>query len=117
MSSSHTFAGDNPQDLRRRARFMEELDLAIRSANQEILGKQLPHLDHEAFFRLAVGVAKLRATYLEALMSIDWHSPQETVFSDLSRRRQMYEEAKAGFDALRHAVEQGYTSLQISDTP
>jgi hypothetical protein len=109
--SSHSFSADSPQDLRRAARFMEELDIAIREANRELLGKHLPALDHHAFFRLSVGVAKLRVAYLEALLAIDWHDPQETVFADLAKRRVMYEEAKSGFDALRHAVEKGYAPL------
>jgi hypothetical protein len=113
--SSHSFSGDTPQDLRRRARFMDELDIAIREANRELLGKHLPELDHQAFFRLAVGVAKLRASYLEALMAVDWHNPQETVFADLAKRRTMYQEAVSGFEALRHAVDKGYAPL--SDHP
>jgi hypothetical protein len=90
---------------------MEELDIAVREANRELLSKHLPPLDHQAFFRLSVGIAKLRVAYLEALMAVDWRDPQETVFADLARRRTMYEEAVAGYDALRHTVEKGYAPL------
>lgn len=115
MPTTHHFSGEDPNDLRRRTRFMEQLDIAIRSANRELLSKRLPRLDHDAFFRLAVGVAKIRASYLEAVMAVDWHSPDPEVLSQLASLRMQYEEAKAGFDALRHAVERGYAPLHLGD--
>lgn len=113
MPTSHHFSGEDPADERRRVRFMEELDLAIRSANRELLSKHLPPLNHDSFFRLAVGVAKLRASYLAAVMAMDWHAPTSEATAKLTALRTQYEEAKAGFDAVRHAVDRGYAPLHI----
>lgn len=115
MHTSHHLSGEDPADLRRRTRFMEQLDIAIRSANRELLSKALPQLDHDAFFRLAVGVAKVRASYLAAVMAVDWHAPSADGIARLADLRSQYEEAKAGFDALRHAVDRGYAPLHLGD--
>lgn len=116
MHTSHHLSGDDATDLRRRTRFMEQLDIAIRSANRELLSKALPQLDHDAFFRLAVGVAKVRASYLAAVMAVDWHAPSAGEITRLADLRSQYEEAKAGFDALRHAVDRGYAPLHLGET-
>jgi hypothetical protein len=97
--------------LRRHTRFLEEVEMAIRGANQEIIGHTLPHLNRDAFIRLAVSVARLRADYMAAVLDMDWTAPGETAFTDLGRRRHMYEEARSGFEALRHAIEMGYAEL------
>lgn len=111
MPTRRPFAPDDTQALRRQTRFLEEVDMAIRAANREILSERMPSLDREGFFKLAVAVARLRADYLESVVHIDWHSPAETEFKDVARRREMYEEARAGFDALRHAIEMGYLEI------
>lgn len=110
MTTNYHGHGD-AEALRRQTRFLEEVEMAIRAANQEIIGHSLPHLDREAFIRLAVSVARLRADYLAALLDMDWSAPGETSFLDLRRRREMYEEARDGFDALRHTIERGYADL------
>lgn len=117
MPTRRPFAPDDTQALRRQTRFLEEVDMAIRAANREILSERLPSLDREGFFRLAVAVARLRADYLESVVRIDWHAPADTEFKDVARRREMYEEARAGFEALRHAIEMGYLEIvRANDT-
>lgn len=65
------FSGD-PEQTRVYRRFIEEIEMALRAANREIIGKQIPELNKESFFRLAVSVAKLRADYLKAVLALNW---------------------------------------------
>lgn len=116
MPPAKSFAADDHKALRRQTRFLEEVEMAIRAANQEIVGAALPDLDNAAFVRLAVAVAKQRATYLRAVMKMDWHTPSDTAFRDLQRHRETYEEARAGFEALRHSIERGYATLRETQT-
>jgi hypothetical protein len=54
----------------------------------------------------------LRARYLQAAMGISVNSagdpPKDTEIADLRAKREMYEEARLGFEALRDAIEKGY---------
>lgn len=98
-------------DLRRQARFLDEVELAIRAANREIISHQIPTLDRDSFVRLAVSVGRLRAAYLQGVMTMDWTAPGDTALSDLQHKRALYEEARAGFEALRHCMVQGYVDI------
>lgn len=104
-------------DLRRQRRFMEEVELAIRAANREIIGAHIPAMTRESFVRLAVAVGKVRAGYLDAVLGMDWTEPNETALQDLRRKREMYEEARTGFEALRHCIETGYVDIGDSAPP
>ncbi|WP_246152375.1 hypothetical protein [Roseospira navarrensis] len=92
-------------------RFMEEIEMAVRAANQEIIGRKLPHLNRESFFKLAVSIARLRAQYLEAVMSVEWDHADPDQLAAIRARRAVYEEARDGFEALQHAFERGYVTL------
>ncbi|MFA7429388.1 MAG: hypothetical protein WCZ23_04455 [Rhodospirillaceae bacterium] len=98
-------------DLRRQRRFLEEVELAIRAANREIIGGHIPTMTRDAFVRLAVAVGKVRAGYLDGVLAMDWADPSETALQELRHKREMYEEARAGFDALRHCIETGYVDI------
>lgn len=99
-------------DLRRQRRFLEEVEMAIRTANREIIGGHIPTMDRQTFMRLAVAVGKVRAAYLDGVLHMDWSAGGETTaLEDLRRKREMYEEAKAGFEALRHCIEVGYVDI------
>jgi len=93
-------------------RFMEEIEMAIRAANQEIISRKLPHLNRDSFFKLAVSIARLRAQYLEAVMSMDWDHGDPEGLAQVEKRRTLYEEARTGFEALQHAFERGYITLE-----
>lgn len=93
-------------------RFMEEVEMAVRAANQEIIGHKLPQLDRKAFFRLAVSIARLRAGYLDAVMSLDWDHADAEAVARIQERRKVFEEARTGFEALQHAFERGYISFE-----
>lgn len=98
-------------DLRRQRRFLEEVELAIRAANREIIGGHIPTMDRETFVRLAVAVGKVRAAYLESVLHMDWAAADDAAVATLRARRKTYEEARAGFDALRHCIEVGYVDI------
>jgi hypothetical protein len=105
-------AQDDRAHLIAHRRFMEEVEMAVRAANQEIIGHKLPHLNRTSFFKLAVSIARLRANYLEAVMATDWDHADADQLAAVQKRRAMFEEARAGFEALQHAFERGYFSLE-----
>ncbi|MBB4286807.1 hypothetical protein [Roseospira goensis] len=107
MSGAH----DDRAHLIAHRRFMEEVEMAVRAANQEIIGQKLPHLDRTSFFKLAVSIARLRARYLESVMALDWEHADADRLAAVQNRRTMFEEARAGFEALQHAFERGYITL------
>lgn len=93
-------------------RLMEEIEMAVRAANQEIIGRKLPHLNRASFFKLAVSIARVRAQYLEAVMNMDWEHGDPDRLAEVERQRALYEEARIGFEALQHAFERGYVTLE-----
>jgi hypothetical protein len=95
-------------------RFMEEIEMAVRAANQEIIGRKLPNLNRDSFFKLAVSIARLRAQYLDAVMNMDWEHGDPDSMAEVERQRVLYEEARVGFEALQHAFERGYVSLDVA---
>ncbi len=103
------FSGD-PEQLRVYRRFIEEIEMALRAANREIIGKQIPELDKESFFRLAISVAKLRANYLKAVLGLDWEDDGIDIAAVQSKRA-VYEEAAKAFEALERIIERGYVDI------
>ena len=93
-------------------RFMEEIEMAVRAANQEIIGHKLPQLNRTSFFKLAVSIARLRASYLEAVLAVDWDHADEAQLAAVQSRRVLFEEARKGFESLQHAYERGYIPIQ-----
>jgi membrane protease subunit (stomatin/prohibitin family) len=100
----------NPEQLRAYTRFIEEIEMALRAANREIIGKQIPELNKESFFRLAVAVAKLRADYLKAVLGLNWEEDGIDITSVQSKRA-IYEEASKAFEALERTIERGYVDI------
>ena len=100
--------------------FLNELDLGIRAANQEIIHGRIPDLDREKALIFATMVARLRADYLDAAFK---HCTLGTNVAfanveDLRNKRETYEEARDAFQALRHAIECGYIDIaQIGKGP
>lgn len=103
------FSGD-PEQLRIYMRFTEEIEMALRAANREIIGKDIPELNKESFFRLAVSVAKLRADYLKAVLGVDWEDAGLDIGA-VQRKRALYEEASKAFEALERIIERGYVDI------
>ena len=93
--------------------FLNELDLGVRAANQEIIHARIPDLDREKAFVFATMVARLRADYLDAAFKLcssgGQSDPQD--IEALRAKRLTYEEARDAFAALRHAIEVGYIDV------
>lgn len=109
---------DDKDDYHRYAeqkRFLAEIEQGIRLANTEILHQKITDLSRDNILSLAVSVSRLRASYLAAAfsLSINEHGeqPDADQLADLRNKREMYEEARKGFDALRDAIEKGYIDV------
>ncbi|NKD77883.1 hypothetical protein HEQ60_08950 [Haematospirillum sp. H1815] len=111
MTRPSVFQTDDTEGLQQRRRFLDEVEISIRSANREIIHEKVPRFTRDSFFRVAVSVARLRASYLLAVTTMDWQCASETGIRDIGRLRTMYEEAREGLVALEHAIEVGYVDI------
>jgi hypothetical protein len=103
------------QRLRAEQAFFDELEQGVRVANREIIGAHIPELNKDKIHALAVMVGRLRASYLDLAFQMcaagDGAAPEPTAIESLRKRRQMFEEARDAYEALRHAVERGYIDI------
>ena len=103
------------QRLRAEQIFFEELEQGVRTANREIIGARIPELNKDKIHALAVMVGRLRASYLELAFQLcatgDGAAPDPTIIEGLRERRQMFEEARDAYEALRRAIERGYIDI------
>ena len=99
-------------ELQTHRRFLEEVEMAVRAANQEIIHEHISNLTRENFHRLAVVVAKKRAEYLDAVMKMDW-AENRNALTNLRQLREDFDEATQAFDAMQRTIERGY--VKISD--
>ena len=101
--------------LDKQRRFLLEVEHGIRLANREIIHQRIPDLSSESILPFAISVARLRARYLEAAFRFsekDHGDPlDEMEIENLRRARQMFEEARDAFEALRVAIERGYVDI------
>ena len=106
---------DEREMLRRQQHFLAEIEQGVRTANLDIIHKQIPKLDRDAFLRLAVVVARFRAACVEAALKLarsPAHDPGLSVaVQTLKGHREIYEEARHAFDALHRAIERGYVDI------
>jgi len=98
-----------------RQHYFSEAEQAVRIANQEVIHGKIPQLDQERTFAFAVTVAKLRAEYLELALALcgktDGPLPDAAAIDGLRQKREIFEEARAAYDALRRAMEVGYIDI------
>ncbi len=103
------------QRLRAEQAFFDELERGVRVANREIIRTHIPELNKEKIHALAVLVGQLRASYLDLAFQMcvtgEGAAPEPTVIEGLRERRQMFEETRDAYEALRHAVERGYIDI------
>jgi len=96
-------------------RYFSETEQGIRVANQEVIHGRIPLLDQERAFAFAVTVARLRAEYLEAALKICGEAegplPDAAAIEGLRLKRELFEEARAAYDALSHAIDVGYIDI------
>jgi hypothetical protein len=107
---------DDYKLLQAQKRFLGEIEQGIRLANRELIHKKIPELNKDSILSFAVAVGRLRATYLEMAvnMSVGEHGdpPDQSYIDELHRKRQMFEEARIAFEALRDAIEKGYIDVE-----
>ena len=99
--------------LAEQRQFLEQLEMSIAVANREVIHQQIPNLNRATFQQLAVMVAKFRANYLAAAMKLA-ESPGSCdgpCLEDLKRKRELYDEGRAAFEALERAIERGYVDI------
>ncbi len=102
------------EDYREELRFLNELEQGVRLANQEIIHERIPGLDKHTILALAVSVARLRASYLEAALkigSVGDGEPDKALVGELRSRREAFEETRIAYDALHRAIEVGYIDV------
>lgn len=107
---------DDYRHLLVQQRFMGEVEQGIRFANRQIIHQRIPSLNKETILQFAVAIGRLRARYLEAAFSLgvneDGDPPDQAEINELKMRREMFEEARNAFDALREAIERGYVDVE-----
>jgi hypothetical protein len=96
-------------------RFLHEIEQSIRSANREIIHARLPELNRESILAFATAIGRLRARYLEAAFHLGVNeagdAPDLPSVAEVKIRREMYEEARAAFEALIEGIEKGYIDV------
>jgi|GEM_PF-463989 len=105
----------------KRRRFLDGLERAIAEANREIIGTTLSAdpgsiLDADAFLRLAVRVAELRARYIAEGLAVAAGQPDPAAIERLARCRRAFEEMRLVFEATERVVERGYVDLPAPST-
>ncbi|NQV57580.1 MAG: hypothetical protein HQ503_17085 [Rhodospirillales bacterium] len=111
--------GDGYRDPLKHKRFVIEIEQSIRAANSEIIHKRIPELSRDKILSFSVAVGRLRARYLAAAINLSVNEagepPDKAFISDLTEKREMYEESLAAFDALLGAIEKGYIDIEELD--
>jgi len=108
-----------PKEERRRLaatqHFLMELEQGVRVANREIIHQHIPRLTRDSILALSVVVGKLRVRYLEAAFALCEKKgdllPDEATIATLRQHREMFEEEREAYDALRVAIERSYIDI------
>lgn len=107
---------DDYAELLSEKRFLSEIEQDIRAANTRIIHERIPTLSRETIHSFAVAVGRLRARYLEAAFKLGVNEqgdpPADSAVKELRLRREMFEEARAAFEALRDAILKGYVDVE-----
>lgn len=112
MSEPH----DDYRHLMDQKRFLGEIEQGIRQSNRQIIHQRIPSLNKETVLAFALAIGRLRARYLEAAFQLgvaeDGDPPNRAEIQELKTRREMFEEARHAFEALRDAIERGYVDIE-----
>lgn len=93
------------------AAFRDEVEMAIFSANTEIIGRETPGLTRDSFMKLAVAVAEARARYIKVaieLAATAGKKPPREMIDALAEARRAYDEIMHAFQAVERVIERGY---------
>ncbi|MDH5771730.1 MAG: hypothetical protein OEY84_01190 [Rhodospirillaceae bacterium] len=109
---------DDYKKLMSQKRFLSDIEQGIRLANREVIHARIPEITKKTVLSFSLAVASLRARYLEEAFRIGaehGNPPDQQEIKSLRTSREMYEEAKSAFEALRYAIERGYVDITIKD--
>ena len=93
------------------AAFRDEVEMAIFSANTEIIGRETPNLTRDTFLKLAVAVAEARARYIKVAVEVAGMAgkkPPREMIDALAEARRTYDEITHAFQAVERVIERGY---------
>lgn len=93
------------------AAFRDEVEMAIFSANTEIIGRETPNLTRDTFLKLAVTVAEARARYIKVAVEVAamaGKKPPRELIDALAEARRTYDEIGHAFQAVERVIERGY---------
>ncbi len=115
MAEADTHKGDDYAHFMEQKRFLAHIEQGLRVANRQIIHERIEALSTDAILAFAVSVGRLRARYLKAAFELAINEqgdpPDRAQIDELRTRREMYEEARAAFEALREAIEKGYIDI------
>lgn len=116
-------ADTDPGWYRAQKRLLDEVEHGVREANRALIGQRIPELTRDSFLRLATVVARLRAEYLAAALSLGRETRGVVSAEEIARLgtlRAAYDEARMAFEALERAVSRGYVDIadpRLARTP
>lgn len=97
---------------RKLQKFLEEIEMAIFSANREVIKKAVPELNRDSFMAFAVRVAEARARYIKAALDLSAKAnPSPEDIAHLKAAREANDEMMHAFEATKRIIERGYTLL------
>lgn len=100
------------ESARKLQKFLEEVEMAIFSANREVMKKAVPELTRDSFMAFAVRVAEARARYLKTALELAAiTNPSAADISRLKAAREANDELVQAFEATKRVIERGYTTL------
>lgn len=100
------------ESQRKLQKFLEEVEMAIFSANREVLKKAVPELTRDSFMAFAVRVAEARARYLKVALEMSAKAnPTAEDIAQLRAAREANDELVQAFEATKRVIERGYTIL------
>lgn len=97
---------------RKLQKFLEEIEMAIFSANREVIHKAVPELTRESFMAFAVRVAEARARYIKIALELSTKTnPSPEDIARLKAAREGNDELVHAFEATKRVIERGYTTM------
>lgn len=100
------------ESQRKLQKFLEETEMAIFTANREVLKKAVPELTRDSFMAFAVRVAEARARYLKIALELSANpNPSSEDIARLKAAREANDELLHAFEATKRVIERGYTLL------
>ncbi|MFM7346986.1 MAG: hypothetical protein ACKO1J_16650 [Tagaea sp.] len=98
-------------------RMLAFIDKSVRLVNREVIHKHIPGLTKERFVEFAAAVARLRADYLSSAMAafLDGEG-EDKELTELTHKRELFEEGVKAYEALHRALERGYIDPEGTKT-